>query len=99
MFANGVVAPDDEAGWLAPVFQVLGRMADGSERKYPCSLAHHRPAGHHRMGDQGHLGPELDFGTDATERPDAYIVGETRGGIDDRGGMDIRHHSSMIMAA
>ena len=42
--------------------------------------------------------PEPDVGTDDAIGPDRDAVAELGAALDDGGGMDVGHHSSMIMA-
>ena len=90
MLADLVVAADDQIRLLAPIFQILGPMAEAGEGKDAAAFAERRPSGDHHMGFQPAAASDAHPGVDLAERADMDVV-QFRFRVDDRRGVDFGH--------
>jgi hypothetical protein len=91
VFADDVVAADDELRFLAGVFQILRLVADRREGKDPCVGAHRGAAGHDDMGMKHHAVLQRDLAPDVTVGADRNCLSESRARLDDDRPMNLRH--------
>ena len=81
-FTDHTIRPDMKGGGFALEFQILRRMADGSERIDAGARTHHRTTGHGDMADQFNLVFQDDIWANGAKRTDDHIRTQTGGGID-----------------
>ncbi len=84
VFADGVVGADDELGSLAAVLQVLGRKAQGSERKDRATFAQTRCGRRGRRATAGRLRrhPAKQRGFNHAIGADDDVIGNGSAGVD-----------------
>ena len=98
VLAHHIVRADDQLGRLAAVFNVLRPMADRGEGIDLGPGPDLGPALDDDMTVQNHVRAQIHMGPDHAVRPDFDPLAEPRLWIDDGGGVNLGHQSSMIMA-
>ena len=84
MLADHGLGADDELGVLAPVFEILGNLADRCEGEDPHPRADHRPSPQMYMGPDPGAGPDLDLWPDHRESADRSTVADPCPSLDYR---------------
>src|ERR1700691_814048 len=91
LFADDVVAADNQARILALVFQILRLMADGGEREDTPAFAHARPSGDDDMREQLDILAQLGLRTHDAIGTDLDRRGDAGSRLDDGRRMNLRH--------
>src|SRR5439155_1820558 len=103
IFADRVIAPDDEHRFLASILEILRLKSDRSERENTGALANRRAAVNDDVRHQRHPCTERDMPADNAIRPNGYPLGQHGSGSDDGRRMDLTHlanvYSLRIIAA
>ena len=98
VLADDVAGADDQARGLAAILQVLRTVADRREGEYLATGPDLRAALHNHVAVQHHASRQRDIRPDDAVGSDAHVRSQVGRRVDDGGGMDVRHQSSMIMA-
>jgi hypothetical protein len=91
LLADHVVLADHQLAGAPGVGEDLGRSADHGEGMDHGASAHPGPTCDVDLRSDLDPARELDLPVDHGQRADDGIVGDLRAGIDDCGGMDLRH--------